>query len=455
MQARFKYSSVAVFCFSLSLLAGYPAIVRAQVPPAPLVEKGKPPVDWWFVFKFNAKSFPGCASGAERACPFDAPGRTPQDYGKQGHTDQPGFSQQFVTASSDNKSLRIGQTCIGDSTSDAVGATFDQVYNGSYNYVVWNEQFYLDPKLPCVGSYGYCESPYGHSKGMLVWDDNGDGFVMQVSTPNWPGAGSKNKPRQTNGNSLGCITSTESGQLKPQNNVMVSQHFFAVRLTKDDVVNVLKALHTANVATARDPAPGSQSQLVKNGGPADIQDLVNKLGRISDDRTILKKTLSSGVQIIAKPAVLHVPPWHMVSALLGQEPLVVATWWTNPDKIEDTAAMTPGCWAPSLGSAGSVRNAETGKWTNKTFGLIGAAGFDRNHAKLGVSKMGDFAIFGDFNNQGRLSEPCGKEQNTRGGLFYVVENRTLANELRDLMDSRAPRNNNRGRNDGGRRVVHR
>jgi hypothetical protein len=451
MQAKFRYSPVAVLCFSLGLLAGYPAIVQAQVPPAPLVEKGKPPVDWWFVFKFNAKSFPGCASGAERACPFDAQGRNPTLYDNQGNG-QPGFSQQFVTASSDNRSLRIGQTCIGDSTSDPVGATFEQVHNGSYNYVIWSEQFYLDPKLPCVGSFGYCEPPYGHSKGMLVWDDNGDGFVMQVSTPNWPGAGSKNRPRQSNGNSLGCITKTESGQIKPQNNVMVSQHFFAVRLTKDDVVIVLKALHTANVAT--DPAPDSQSQLVKNGGPQDIQDLVKKLGRDSQDRTILKETLSSGVQIIAKPAALQVPPWHMVSALLGGEPLVIATWWTNPDRIEDTAAMTPECWDPSLGPAGSVRNAETGKWNNKTFGLRGHPSFNFNHAKLGVSKTGDFAIFGDFNNQGRLLRSCHEEQNTRGGLFYVVENRTLANELRDLMDSRAPRNhnNNIGRNNRGRQV---
>src|SRR5262249_3968811 len=137
----------------------------------------------------------------------------------------------------------------------------------------------------------------------------------------------------------------------------------------------------------------------------------------SEDLTILKETLSSGVQIIAKPSVLHVPPWHMLSALLGGEPLVIATWWTGRDKILDTAAMTPGCWHPSLGRAGPIRNAETGKWKNKTFGLIGQASADHNHAKLGVSKTGDFAIFGDFNNEGALSPDCGVKQNLRGGLF--------------------------------------
>src|SRR5262245_33817702 len=126
MQARFKYSPVAVLFFSLNLLAGYPAIVHAQVPPAPILEDGKPPVDWWFVVKVKAKSFPACASGAVRACPFDGSTRTPQDYGQQA-SGQPKFSQQFVTANSDRKSLRIGQTCVGDTTSDPVGATFDQV----------------------------------------------------------------------------------------------------------------------------------------------------------------------------------------------------------------------------------------------------------------------------------------------------------------------------------------
>ena len=31
--------------------------------------KADTPVDWWFVFKFNAESFPGCG-GAQRSCPF-------------------------------------------------------------------------------------------------------------------------------------------------------------------------------------------------------------------------------------------------------------------------------------------------------------------------------------------------------------------------------------------------
>ena len=448
MHGRLQGSYVAVICLSLGLLTGQPGFGWAQIAPAPLVEAGKPPVDWWFVFKFNAKSFPGCAPLVTRACPF---GGTIQEYGLTAQN-QPKFSQQFVTANSDRKSLRMGQTCVGDTMDDPVGATFDQVYNGSYNYVVWSDQFYLDPNLPCTGIHGFCDSPWAHSKGVLAWDDNGEGFVMQVSTPNWPGAGNKNKPRETNGNSLGCLTKNTGD---PQNNVLVSQHFFAVKLTKDDVVIVLRALQKVNIATSRNSAANTQSQLIKNGGPADIQDLVKGLGRVSEDMTILKETLSSGVQIIAKPALLHIPPWHMVSALLGQEPLIVATWWTGPHKIQDSTAITPDCWDPSLGRPGAIRNAESGRWQNKTFGLTGAASADRNHAKLGVSKSGNFAIFGDFNNEGSLFKSCDESQNTRGGLFYVVENKTLADGLRDLMDSRAPTNHT-GRHRGPRRlVVHR
>ena len=40
---------------------------------------------------------------------------------------------------------------------------------------------------------------------MLAWDDSGKGFVMQVSTPSWPGSGSEKRPRKNDGNTLGCV----------------------------------------------------------------------------------------------------------------------------------------------------------------------------------------------------------------------------------------------------------
>ena len=75
---------------------------------------------------------------------------------------------------------------------------------------------------------------------MLAWNQNGDGLIVQVSTPAWPGAGSARAPRQGDGNTLGCAAG---------NNVMFSQHFFALRLTPQDVAQVLTGLANASVAT--------------------------------------------------------------------------------------------------------------------------------------------------------------------------------------------------------------
>ena len=257
----------------------------------------------------------------------------------------PSFGQQFVYASNEDEALLDGSGCLGDTTTDPVGATFDAVYNGDFNYVVWNDQFYDDPQIEgCTTS---CSSPWGHSKGMLAWNADGDGLVMQVTTPSWPAAGNKSSPRKTDGNTLGCVK---------DNNLLVSQHFFALRLSKDDVVKVLTALANASIVT--DPA---NPQIVHNGGPADIRQLVGALGRQSASRTYITATLSSGVVLISKPSNLHVPPWQMVSAILGGTSLRTATWWTDPEINSTTESSTVGCWDTSLGKPGAVEIATTGQ----------------------------------------------------------------------------------------------
>jgi hypothetical protein len=377
--------------------------------PYPMLTKGHP-VAWWFVFKFNASAFPGCGSSATRACPF---GGSPQAYSS--------FGQQFAYASSDAPTLQQGDGCTGDTTSDPVGATFDEVYNGAFHYVIWNDQFYDDPAIQ--GCSQECGSPWGHSKGMVAWNDAGEGLVMQVSTPSWPAAGSPKFPRKSDGNTLGCVK---------DNDVQVSQHFFALRLNKDDLVSVLQGLSNASVVTD----PGN-SQIVSNGGPPDVQQLVSKLGVKSSSTTYTSTTLSTGVQLISKPSSLHVPPWQMVSAVLGGVSLRTATWWASPE-IYSTDATTPvSCWSPSLKTPGAVQIATTGTWGGKTFGLTGGLGTNFNHAKLGVSTSGasQYAIFGDMNQQGALSgTDCSSSQNGRGGLFYVLIDPQLSASLSSLMN---------------------
>jgi hypothetical protein len=382
MSLRFRiWQLFLVACCSIAPLA-------AQEP-TPLLSSGQP-VNWWFVFKFNAQSFPACG-GPQRVCLF---GGTVQHYYS--------FGQQFAYASSADGTLRQGGGCAGDTVTDPVGATFDQVYNGKFYYVLWNDQFYGDPL-----QIQY--APWGHSKGMLAWDNDGNGMVMQVSTPSWPASGNASEPRKTDGNTLGCVE---------DDNVLVSQHFFALKLNKADVVIVLQALANASVVT--DP---TKLQIVNNGGPADIQALVKSLGKESKSKTATKATLSSGVLLISKPSDLNVPPWQMVSAMLGSEPLRVASWWTLPE-IPTTTASTPvACWDRSLGAPGAVEIATTGTWQGKTLGFEGVSEPDGNHAKIGVSTCGrPDVIFGDMNQQGTLSGPyCDSSQNGRGGLFFVVQ----------------------------------
>ena len=378
--------------------------------PAPLLEKGHR-VDWWFVFKFNSSVFPGCGTDAKRDCIFG--GKVNQKYGNN-------YSQQFVYASSENASLQKGTDCVGDTLKDPVGATFDQVYGNSYYYVLWNDQFYGDP--PIKGCAKSCGSPWGHSKGMLAWNEEGEGLVMQVSTPSWPASGSRSSPRGKDGNTLGCIN---------DNNVKVSQHFFSLKLSKDDVINVLKALQNASVVT--DP---SNRQIVRNGGPSDIQSLVKKLGKKSGSAKLMDVKLSCGVELISKPSGLHVPPWQLVSSTLNGVPLRAATWWTSPAIPTTTKSSKMTCWNHGLGTPGPVEIATTGEWDQKTFSLQGGPQTNGNHAKFGVSvdPSHALAIFGDLNQQGALSgKNCSSSQNGRGGTFYIMNNKALFDSLTNLI----------------------
>jgi Deoxyribonuclease II len=411
---RFSHTLLGLLV-GVMLALGNATSVKAQ--PSPLIAHDKK-VDWFFVYKFNAKSFPRCAANVARACPF---GGSPKAYST-------GFGQQYVVASSEKALLSKGDGgCLGDTETDPVGATFDEIYNGNLYYVVWNDQFYNDPKIAGCGTS--CASPWGHSKGVVAWDDQGRGLVMQVTTPSWPGAGNHAHPR-TDGNSLGCVT---------DNNVLVAQHFFSVRLSPDDVVAVLKALATASVVT--DP---TNPQIVRNGGPAAIAEVASNLGQKSAADRMFRYQLTAvaGIQLLSKPAKLHASPWHLISSTLGSVDLRVATWWNHND-IPDTAAdVTPDCW-PTDGNwkaPGAVVNAQTGHWNTVAFGLLGTGSASGNHAKIGVSTSGThpYTIFADMNQEGALSGSCGAKQNGRGGIFFVVENKSLHDDVANLLSNGPP-----------------
>jgi hypothetical protein len=392
-----------------------PVALSQQGPPTPLLAAGHP-VDWWFAFKLNVGVFPGCDANKERVCRFGGDKSFPHG----------NIGQHFAYASSDDGTLQGGGDCLGDETSDPVGATFDQVYNGSLNYVLWNDQFYGDPVIDasCRLANDNCGGPWAHSKGMVAWNDAGEGFLMQVTTPDWPGSGSSQNVR-SRGNTLGCTK---------DNNVGFSQSFFAVRLSKKDLKIVLNALERASIATKLD-----EPQIVRNGGPDDIQALVSRLGKISTDKGVVRGTLSSGVTLVAKPSALHVPPWQMVSAVLGSISLRVASWRTPNDYGSTKASTSIGCWDETLGDPGMIQIATSGTWNGQSFSLnANGPNHDGNHAKIAVSIKDShtYSIFGDMNEQGNLSgtkKDCAQSQNGRGGLFFVVNDsalhQSIANDL--------------------------
>jgi hypothetical protein len=367
---------------------------------------------WLLVFKLNAKAFPTPATSTPRPCPFGA--------AKQ-HTGP--ISLAYAYATKAQPQLRQGAGLVGTSTSDPLGATFSQIWNGGYHYVVWNDQFYQHPQLRCAGKKANgCNGPWGHSKGLLAWNDAGEGMVLQVTTPDWPGAGGSSAPRQGEGNTLGCIAS--------DNNISVSQHFFGLKLSEPDVEKVLDALGNASVVT--DPA---NPQLVNNGGPPAIRAKVSALGQLSPNAAVTDVTLSSGVRLISKPSKLKVPPWQLVSAQLGGVDLRVASWWASPPIPTTTAATPVGCWDRSLHKPGAVEIATSGTWNNKPMGMRGIVP-DGNHAKIGISLSGahPYAVFGDMNQQGALTGTCTSSQDFRGGLFFVVEDQQLHDSVKSLLD---------------------
>jgi|688.fasta_scaffold75939_3 hypothetical protein len=401
------------------LLGSHPPV------PSPMSDKDTP-VDWMFAFKFNAHSFNECDFAS---LPHHGIfGGTKKSYSTA-------HSQDYVFATNKSPTLKRGTGCLGATENDPLGATFSHIYNNdNFFYVVWNDQFHGYP-------IENKDDHWGHSKGMLVWNSAGEGMVLQVSTPSWPGSGSKAHPRKLDGNTLGYIE---------DNNIEASQHFFALKLANtSEVIDVLAALINASVVT-----DVSKLSIVKNGplnASGDIKTLVQmvkNLGTLSSSQKVTNKTIHNDlVQIISKPSKLHVPPWQIVSAQLKLD-LRVATWWEDP-AIHSTAHGTvPVCWDATLGTPHGVEIATTGQWptgvSNVThFGLEGGVGPNFNHAKIGISKnpssSSHYCIFGDLNQQGTLGthggnkDQCDTSQNARGGIFFVLNNQTLCDSLRNSL----------------------
>lgn len=387
--------------FQPSSLQAQPLVPTAP-PPVPLIDQTHPAV-WVFAYKFNAANFP-------------TPPVTHCLFGGSPHAPSSDKSSLYYAATwSGLGTLASGSGLIGTELTDPLGATFSEIYNGNWSYVVWNDQFDAHPSLPSCQKD--CPGPWGHSKGILAWDDAGNGLVLQVSTPSWPGSGSVAQPRAGKGNTLGCNT---------KNNIVFAQHFFALRLTPADTAAVLDALANASVAT--DP---NNPQIARVGGPPELSARAMRLGHLSRSSDPTDVMLSSGIRLISKPSNLHVPPWQFLSARLQAVPLRAATWWASPRLPTTNPGRLITCWRDDLGTPGRVEVALTGQWQAKAIGLAGS----QNHAKIGVSldPSHPYTIFGDLNQQGRLTGNCASSQNGRGGLFFILSDPTLYASVNQLI----------------------
>jgi hypothetical protein len=132
-----------------------------------------------------------------------------------------------------------GGSRIGWSDDDHLGATYRNAFEGAYSYVVFNDQFYGDPQISGCGTD--CEAPWAHAKGLIAWDDQGQGLLLQVTTPSWPHSGSS-RSVNPDGNTLGCVND--------DNPIKYSQHFLTLRLSKADIVLMLQSLANAGIATS-------------------------------------------------------------------------------------------------------------------------------------------------------------------------------------------------------------
>jgi len=387
------------------------ASANAAPAPVPLVSAGQP-VDWWFAYKFNAASFPTQALDPDKACAFGGRGMA-----------YPSESLAYAVADAKHSSLRQGPGLLGTGQDDPLGATFGEIFSGDYNYVVYNDQFYGDPEIAdgtCRGDS--CDAPWAHAKGVIAWNDQGDGLILQVTTPSWPHSGGQAYPA-AHGNSLGCV--------ERPNNIMYAQHFFALRAAEPDLKVVLHALANAGILTF----PGvDQVVHLTPGGPPDLAAIARGLGNDKPaDPQLIHQTLSTGVQVISKPASLHVPVWQLVSAALGGEDLRVASWWSRRDGIWSFGPGAPPCWDSNLGVPGRVEIAKSGAWLGKSFGLEQGS----SHAKIAVSLPGGhrYTIFGDMNQSGTFSGDChnARGQTARGGLFFVVSDPQLFMSVSQLL----------------------
>jgi len=404
------------------------SVATQSVSIAPILEDGTV-ADWWFSYKFNAMTY------NSNKCTGQHDSNGTCTFGGQFIGNQAKYGLNFATIHhqagiTSKLQMPSGNSCIGSGENDSLANTFSQIYNRvADNFVIWSDQFYGYP-LPSQFA------PWGHSKGALAWDGEGNGVLIQVTTPDWPKSGVAvgNSSDPNKGNTLGC---------NPEdNNLYFGQHFFSLKLNQNDVLLVLEALAVASAVTDPfNPLLVQHAAIINHT----FSKAVSSLGQLSMGKTPFDVTLSSGVRLISKPSNLNVAPWQMVGAMINSS-LRTATWWDSPfinsTHPIDATSDPQLCWSSDLPKLiPEIQIATTGTWKGKPIGLT--AGFGNpiggNHAKIGVTVGNSLTVFGDMNQQGCVSSStckCNSSQNGRGGMFFVVDDGSLHDDVSKLLQGK-------------------
>lgn len=409
-------------------------------------------VDWWFVLKLPQQVFDDVAYTEEHCrcnhpiCNFK-------------NKNDVGSGLCFLYADSNNPELKfysdLGYDCLGQGSKDPVSQTLSQLTSTEQNmnstyWGYFNDQFYglhgekNSKSYQCSGS----DTLNAHSKGSFQYDEVNGGFYLQSSIPNFPNPGDTFVP-------LGC---------QSENNVMFSQHVFAMSLNTSEMERLGEALQSAtlcstNFYTSKNATFGSSltSKLLQDSKESSMYRSFVQPYSGSEQRDIrpqsthiqirtLFQSIPIDVIVKSKNTLMH--PWALVASKL-QTDISVASWMDNSYGIPSICSSDEYFFtnhsfclldlsgnetllSPSGNPLYNIENLIEAKF-NETiqWHLFGGEGKGRNHAKWAVEtprkpSRTNRIIFGDMNQQGfPCSKDCSGSQLGRGGTFFSLDNKEL------------------------------
>ena len=268
---------------------------------------------------------------------------------------------------------------------------------------------------------------------MLAWNETARASSCRCRRRRGPAPAAS--VSRKSGNTLGCV--------KTNNNLVASQHFFALKLNKEDLLE-----GAAGDAKRERRHRSDNRQIAQNGGPPEIRDAAEELGKKPheklrhkkpDDLKIIQTQLTADVMLISKPSNAEraalADGVGAARRRLRAHRHMVGLAADLLDQEVDQDRLLGGHVEVRQKSPGDVIIAKNGTFGGRPLGLIGG----QNHAKVGVVTSGrtSFSIFGDLNQQGTINPVKGKcdaSQNGRGGMFFVVKNDELFKTLSDMLE---------------------